>query len=353
MRKQFPPEPDALHHGSINLGKALHNIDVRRLRLFVALAEELHFGRAALRMGISQPPLTKHIQALETDFAAKLFHRDRRSASLTPAGELLLSEARSLLAHADRVGEVMRGAGSLEFGSLFVGSVPFALFDVLPQVLLRFRQTFPGVRLAISEDHTGRIVDRITRGEIDFGVVWKNYGTGALGELPLITGVFHVALPLGHRLLERETVQIADLANEPIILPSRTHSPYHHDRLLAAFVAAEVTPQVDYHVPMILSQLGYVASGLGVAFVPDIAQRLPHLGIGFRPIDQTFVDYALTLIWNEDRLSEAGRQFIHVARQIRDGPAQPQSGTAPPVQGSGPQAGAPRKSGGFDQDGER
>jgi len=329
MVRRLPPDAERLQHGSANRSDTLRDFDVRRLRLFVAVAEELHFGRAATRMGISQPPLSKHIQALEREFGAQLFTRDRRSVSLTPAGALLLTEARSLLAHAERVGEVMRGAGSEEFSSLFFGTVPFALFDVLPQMLVRFRQSCPGVRLAMSEDHTRRIVERAGRGELDFGVVWKNYGTETCGEMALVSGTFTVALPLGHRLLERAELSFQDLSGEPLILPSRRHSPYHHDRLIAAFVAAGVTPQVDYHVPMILSQLGYVASGLGLAFVPDIAQRLPHLGVGFRPIAPAVVDYALTLIWQEERLTAVGRRFIEVAREARlHFPAGPGAGQA-------------------------
>jgi DNA-binding transcriptional LysR family regulator len=313
---QDAPVPEVVQPGTGAGGGSLRELDLRRLRLFVAVADELHFGRAAQRMRISQPPLTKHIQALEAALGTRLFNRERRAVTLTPAGAMLLAEARSLLAHAERVAHVMQGAGRQEFTSLFIGSVPFALADVLPRVLLRFRKASPGTRLALSEGHTAQVVDRVQRGELDFGVVWKNFGADGLNEMPLVTGTFSAVLPQGHRLLSRQTLRFEDLAGEPLVLPSRTHSPYHHDRLVAAFVNAGVTPRVEYLVPMILSQLGYVAGGLGIALVPDIARRLPHRGVAFRPFAAGSVDFALTLIWADERVPQVGRRFIEVAQQL-------------------------------------
>ena len=294
------------------------NINFTRLRYFVAVAQELHFGRAARRLGISQPPLTKHIQALEQLYGTALFERTRRSVNLTPAGAVLLAEAKNLLAHAERVSHVMQGAGAGALENLFLGCVPYALFGALPAYVRGFREVHPDTNIVLAEGHTASVLGGVGEGRFDFGVVWKNHGTIGLSEHPIVAGGFVAALPDGHRLLEKPAVALADLAEEPLILPSRQHSPYHHDQFIAAFVAIGVTPKIDYEIPTILSQLGFVASGLGIALVPHIARRMSNLGVGFRPIVDGDVQYKLLLVWNEERLTAPGRHFLDFARARSD-----------------------------------
>jgi DNA-binding transcriptional LysR family regulator len=293
------------------------SLSLTRLRYFVAVAEELHFGRAAARLGLSQPPLTKQIQALEAQCGAPLFVRNRRKVTLTPVGRVLLDEARRLLDHAARVSHAIHGAGTGESGSLYLGCVPFALFHALPAIARQFRAANPNINLILGEDHTAEILKGVADGRLDFGLAWANRETPELDDLAVLSGRFVAALPEGHRLLARRKVSIAALGAEPLILPARHISPYHYSQFVAAFAAEGITPRIEYEVPTILSQLGYAASGFGVALVPEFARRFTGMGIAFRPISNPTPPVKLSLVWRRDRLSQAGHRFIAAVRAAR------------------------------------
>jgi DNA-binding transcriptional LysR family regulator len=292
-------------------------LNLTRLRYFVAVAQELHFGRAASRLGISQPPLTTHIQALELQVGAKLFTRTKRMVSLTAAGRLLLAEATQLLDHAERVTHVMQGLRKGELGSLFLGCVPFGLFSVLPAIARAFRLSHPGVSLVVTEGHTTEIITEVAEDRLDFGLVWKNVNDRRLGTCPVLEGRFIAALPADHFLLEVEELSLEDLALQPLILPSRKISPYHYDQILAAFTSAGMVPRIEYEVPMILSQLGFVASGFGIAITPSFAKRFTGLGVEFREIKQEMPPVLLSLIWSTRQISDSVARFIDVVMSLR------------------------------------
>ncbi len=306
----------SLSLGAGRLDRMVGNIT--QLKYFVAVAEELHFGHAAQRLGMSQPPLSKHIKALETAYGTQLLVRTKRSVKLTPAGQVLLAEARSLLHHADRVGHVMQGAATGNLSNIFLGSVPFALFEAVPAIVQGFRRTAPGVNIVLSEGHTASVMSGVETGNLDFGVVWKNHGDTDFQELAIVSGGFMAALPPSHPLLARPVIDLADLASEPLVVPSRQHSPFHHDRLIASFVDAGLSPKIEYEIPMILSQLGFVASGMAIALVPHVARRLDTFGVEFRPVRDLDAEYKLLLIWREENLSASGRKFLEFVREDSD-----------------------------------
>lgn len=274
-------------------------VELRHLRYFTVLAEELHFGRAAARLGISQPPLSEQIRGLERALGATLFQRTRRHVSLTVAGRVLYDEATRLIAHASRVGDVMQAVGSGGAGQLFLGCVPSGLFGVLPAILRTRPAALGRVDIRVTEAHTADVVAAVVDGRLDAGLVWEDRAPPGLSLRPLERVRFLVALPGGHPLAARRTVALADLAPEPLILPPREVSPHQFDRIHAGFRDAGLAPRIGQHVRSIAAQLGYVASGLGYALVPAYATKLAMAGVAFVRLREALDSVPLSLVWSE------------------------------------------------------
>jgi Transcriptional regulator len=296
------------------IARALAQISLTQLRHFLAVAEQLHFGRAAAQLGLSQPPLSKSIALLEQRLQLQLFQRDKRNVVLTPAGRVLQREAQSLLDHTIRLQSVMKGVSEGKRGDVFLGTVPFALFGVVPSLVRTFRKSHPDVSVTLSEGHTGAVIAGVREGKFDFGVAWSSVRSKGLATHTLAKGGFIAALAEGDPLLASSSVTMAELAERAMILPSRKQSPHHHDIILAEFDAAGHSPHIAFEVPSIMSQLGYVASGLGVAIVPYSAVDIPNVGVQFRPILNFQRECHLTLIWSDRMMSEASRQFLDMVR---------------------------------------
>lgn len=293
---------------------ALARLSLVQLRYFVAVAEELHFGRAAKRLGLSQPPLSKNIQALEENLNLQLFQRDKRNVLLTPAGRVLLQEARGLLQHAQRVRSIMQGVSEGTRGEIFIGTVPFALFGTLPRLVREFRRKSPDVSVTLAEGHTGAVIAGVIEGRFDFGVAWSTPLSGGVPSYTLLKGGFVAALEEDDPLVRKSAIHLADLAGRPLILPSRVHSPHHYDIILSEFNGAGVSPQIAFEVSTIMSQLGYVASGLGTAIVPYSAIDIPSLDVRFRNILDFKRECHLTLVWSDRIMSEASRGFLDMVQ---------------------------------------
>lgn len=278
-----------------------HQLSLTRLRYFVAVAQELHFGRAASRLGMSQPPLSHHINALEEEIGAKLFVRSSRRVSLTASGRILLGKASQLLDHAERVSHAMQGVGAGETGELFIGCVPSALYDVLPRIATAYRKAHPGVQLVLREGHTADLMRAITDGTLDVGLVWRSAAQAPLDSQVVLKESFSAVVPAGHRLAKSKVLSLEDLAGEPLILPPRKISPYHYDHILSSFTRRGLHPRLEYEVATILSQIGFAASGFGIAIAPNFARKLATDGIVVVGIKEEMPPVVLSLVWNEER----------------------------------------------------
>lgn len=281
---------------------ATPDLNLRHLRYFVALAEELHFGRAAARLGISQPPLSEQILALEAQLGTRLFQRTRREVVLTSSGRMLYDEAMRLLLHAERVREVMAGARSGYAGQLYLGCVPSSLLGALPAILGQNRGKLGDLEIRITEGHTGEIEAALRDGRLDAGLVWEDEPDPPLVVRPLEHVRFIAALHPAHPLLRRTRVALADFAGEPLIVPPREVSPRQFDRIMAGFRQAGLSPRIGQHARSIGAQLGFVASGLGYALVPEYARALAMAGVAFRPLREILESSPLSLMWNAKRV---------------------------------------------------
>ena len=288
--------------------------ELRHLRYFVAVAEELHFGRAAARLGIAQPPLSQQIQRLEERLGVELLRRSRRHVELTAAGTVLLGEARDLLAHADRVTEAMREAEAGTTGTIRMGFVGSAAHDVLPTLLRSFRERYPDVLVAPSELSTTEQVEAIASGALDTGIVRMPIAAPKVATVQLVKERLVIAVPDFHPLATRSRIPLAALADEPFVLWGRRLNPLFHDEVLNACLEAGFRPKVVQEAGEMPTIVSLVAAGLGVSLVPESMERVRRDGVAYVPVRGRAVRITLALAWRSDRPAPVVRNLVSVAR---------------------------------------
>ncbi|MBN9792643.1 LysR family transcriptional regulator [Pseudonocardia sp. TMWB2A] len=281
---------------------------LEQLRGFVTVARELHFGRAATRLQMTQPPLSRQIQKLERTVGAQLLERDNRNVALTPAGEVFLAEARRLLALADAAPDLARRVSAGSAGLLRISFTAASTFGGLGALLNALSVGLPEVELALSERVTRDQVADLHNERIDLGVGRPPVDPDAFGSRLLHREAMLVALPTGHPLLGAgRPLTAADLANEPLIMHSPLEARYFYDLIVRLL---HVDHRCVVHtVGQILTMLWLVEAGRGLAFVPASARRLGIDGVAFAelavPADVPADPVELHLIWRRDSRNPA------------------------------------------------
>lgn len=289
-------------------------MELRHLRYFVAVAEELHFHRAAERLHISQPPLSQQIRALEAELGVQLLERNRRSVSLTAAGAVYLHEAREILAAVEHATETARSVARGESGRLAVGFVGSAMHGALPDVLRAHRRAYPKVALALRELPTAGQLEALASGRIDVGVLRPPVLEPALAFETIHTEPFVVALPADHPLAAEDEVALVALLDEPFVLLARREAPGLHLSLNEAMFAAGGIPRVVQEAREMQTVVGLVAAGLGVSLVPASVGADAHHGVAYRPVAGEPPVVELALAWKPDALTPVVEAFLATAR---------------------------------------
>jgi DNA-binding transcriptional LysR family regulator len=258
-------------------------IELRRLRYLVAVADEGHITRAAERLGIQQPPLTRQIRLLEEELGVALFERLPRGMRTTEAGRVVVEEARDVLARAERIRETAQRAARGEQGRLAVGYTSSAAFHpFVTQQIRAFRESRPGVVLALAEDGTPELVHGLKEERLDAAFLRStSIDIAGLTIEPLLEEKMVAAVPTGHPLAKAGKMALADLAEETFIFYRRPTGPGLYDAIMAACLAAGFSPTVGQEAPRMASTLSLVASGLGVAITPASMQRMNVEGVAF------------------------------------------------------------------------
>ncbi|TFZ51010.1 LysR family transcriptional regulator [Serratia proteamaculans] len=273
------------------------NIELRHLRYFVAVAEELHFGRAAERLRISQPPLSQQIQALEEMVGARLLARNNRNVSLTQAGEMFLKEAYQVL---DQVSRAAEKAARLERGELgeltigFTSSAPF--ISVVSRSLRAFRQQHPQVHIKMREVNTKQQIEPLLNGELDLGVMRNTRLPEVLKHQLLLCEPLVAVVPEGHPLthVAPGTLRFQHLAEEPFVFFSREVGTALHDEILSLLAKAGITPYITQEVGEAMTIIGLVSSGLGISILPASFARVKIDGVQYLPLAEP---EAMTEVW--------------------------------------------------------
>lgn len=273
-------------------------MELRHLRYFLAVAEELHFTRAARSLGMNQPPLSQQIQQLERELGTTLFQRGAREVSLTAAGIALREDARRILREVEQAGERVRRVARGELGRLRLGMINSAPFHpLIPGVIREFRRRYPGVALSLTEDATPALAAAVRAESVDAAFVRPLLGDGTgLHVAALLEEALVVALPAGHPLTQRVSVALLALSLEPFVLFSRSVGAGLHEEIVRACRQAGFTPRVVQEASQVTSIVNLVASGLGVSLVPASMQQMHIEGVAFRPIRKPAPKARLNLI---------------------------------------------------------
>ena len=280
-------------------------MDTRQLRYFVSLAEELHFGRAAKRLGIAQPPLSQQIKKLEQDLGVKLFERTSRRVELTAAGSSLLEEARLILERIEAAREQARRLSSGISGSLNLGAVSPALDTFLPALIQKFLKEHPQIRISLYELRSQEQLEWLRSGRLDVGFVrLSDDDLAGLSHRVILRQSYCLALPKTHPLARRKVVPLPALDGARMIMAPRRHRPQLHDRILACFQIAGANVNIVQEASSKRTEIALVAAGIGLALVPEAyADVFRRSGVVYRPISGSLPAIEMAAIWRMDRLS--------------------------------------------------
>ncbi len=290
------------------------DLDTRRLRVFLVVARELHFSRAAQRLHISQPALSQQIRALERDLHVELFERTSRAVTLTPAGEALFGATPRALYELDRAVETAREAAVGTVGRLVIGSVRTGLAGVVPRVMRAFTVEHPLVRFEVVQMDTALQLRALADRRIDVGIVRAAPPTEALTIEPLVSEPLMLALPVDHPLASAPEIDPSLLAGEPFVSWPRHLGADFFDIVVTFCRQHGFSPKVNTEGGDIDTQLALVAAGFGVSLQPAFYARSCPEGVTFRPLTGPTPTVALQMAWRRDP-SPAIAHFITVTRR--------------------------------------
>jgi DNA-binding transcriptional LysR family regulator len=299
-------------------------MELRHLRYFVAVAEELNFTRAAKRLGISQPPLSLQIRQLEKEMGTPLLRRQRQGVELTNVGMLMFEEARVILRQVDQTKTDVRRRARGEAGSINIGAGGGAYFHpLIPSIIREYRMRYPDIVLAPETSNSPLLVARLRAGLIDVAFVWPPISDSEdLTLEPLFDEEIVIIVPLGHALSVASSAPLAALTKEPFILPPREVNPGVFDSLIAACHRAGFTPKLGPEVPQVISTVPIVAAGLGVSIVPRCISRIKVDGVVYVPIEGDVPHAGISLAYRRDDRSPTVQNFVAVARRAKRAAAQ-------------------------------
>jgi DNA-binding transcriptional LysR family regulator len=313
------PPPPVTHEAGIEL---------RRWRQFLVLAQTLHFGRAAERLHMTQPPLTQAIQQLERRLDTRLFERTRRSVALTPAGAALVEPVRQLLQRAAALQARARDAAAGEVGRVRIGFISTVGFGPLPVWIRSFRAQQPGIAIELIEATSDVQLKAFERAEIDVGFLLHAPGLAplvpvALRRLSMGVEPLVLALPESAAWANARRLRPADVLAQPLVIFPRTATPSLYDAVLAFYHRQGATPTIAQEATQMQTIVNLVSAGLGIALVPRAVTQLQRPGVLYRPLPAALAAHAphgeTSLLWAADAAPAVGR-FVEFIRSLPAGP---------------------------------
>jgi DNA-binding transcriptional LysR family regulator len=296
-------------------------MELRHLRYFVTVAEELHFGRAASRLHLSQPPLSMQIKALESELGTRLLERSQRKVELTPAGTVFLREARDILMRVEQAAAAAQRAGRGEIGEISVGFVSIADYNVLPPILSEFRTHHPGVRLNLREATTDTQLRELGEQRIDVGFVLGPVTDERLAMRPLLREPLVAALPERHAHARTHgALALARLADSPFILFPRHMAPGLYDDVVSFCRRAGFSPRVEQEAIQMQTIISLVSAGLGVALIPASMRNLGRTGVVYRGLRERSPETEILVAWRQSDSGPALMRFLEAVDVVVGAP---------------------------------
>jgi DNA-binding transcriptional LysR family regulator len=290
-------------------------MDHKLMQSFVAVAEELHFGRAAARLHISQPPLTKQIQQLEQVIGVRLLERTKRKVELTTAGRVFLDEARAVLHQTGKAVELARKAGRGETGHLSVGFIDAAIYSVVPAVVQRFTERYPEVELSLTDLRIPSQIKLVAERQLDIGFVHPPVDHRALRAESILVEPLIVALPETHCLASETEIGLADLAQEALIQFPRCINPSLYDEIVGLCRSSGFSPRIVREATPKQTIIGLVSVGLGVSLLPACLENLQRSGVVYRPIRGQNLSIDTSIIYRREQPSPVLKAFLDIVRE--------------------------------------
>ncbi len=289
-------------------------MELRHLRYFVAVAQELHFGRAAARLGLAQPPLSQQIKALEIETGVTLLERTKRRVELTAAGEIFFQEARKILAMTDRAVLAARRTARGEVGKLVVGFVSSTVYGKATSIFRIMQEEYPDISLLLQDLSSVEQVEAIKAYRLDVALVRPPVETGELHQMrtiwrePLI-----VALPRRHRLAGQKRIAASELAGESFLL---VDAPGFRDQLVRICALAGFSPRIVQQARSTPTIVNLVAAGIGISIVPASLRNLHRQGVTYRSFEPPAPTIELAVLWRKNDPSPALRSFLQIAWRV-------------------------------------
>lgn len=285
-------------------------MELRQLRYFITVAEVLHFGRAAEALHLSQPALSKQIQALEDSLGVQLLERTKHWVRLTIAGQKFLETAHRILQEVEQGIQTTRQIADGEMGRLKIGFTEATLFSLAPDIIKTYREHYPQVELIVTSGGTEAHVDALRTHQIDVGFVYLPIREPSLAIRPLFEEAYVAALPASHRLTRQKQIALSSLTNEPLIFYPRSLAPVLYANFIKSCEQAGFVPNVVQEAELAQTRLGLAAAGVGITFVLSKMQSLNAKGVVYRPIIGEFPTLKLALAWRQDESSPVVHEFL-------------------------------------------
>lgn len=289
--------------------------DLRQLRYFLTLAECLNYSRAAERLSITQPPLSRQIATLEKKLSVQLFERHHQGVSLTPAGESFRKDATAIVNAYEQACRNARQAQSGENGALSVGFMMHAAWSTIPGLTRTMTNEYPGVKLHLQEATPGSLVDDIVDGRYDVGLVFNPGPVQALGSLTLWREKLCLAVNANHPLATKPTLVPRDLHKEPLIATPYAVAPMLRNAIDRYFQDNHIEAYFRLETQLQQTIVSFVAEALGIAMVPESVQKLTNPNVVYRPLEAS-PTVEQVLIWREDNKNPALATFLRTAQQL-------------------------------------
>jgi len=287
-------------------------MELRHLRYFVAVAEELNFSRAAERLHMAQPPLSQQIQDLEAELGIQLFERTKRRVQLTEAGKVFLEEVEKVFEQVNQAVKSAQRASRGEKGKLAIAFNSSATYSVLPKLLYKFHHHCPDIELILQELTTSQQLEKLEQNQIDLGLMYLPINKPKLQVISLLKEPLTIALSASHPLANRTEIAIADLIDEPFILPPPHLGEGLYRQIMQYFEQINFYPKVTQPATLLQTAIALVAGRVGVAIAPASLQNLQRTDVVYRSIFPTAPEIEIAMVWQENNLSPVLKKFLEI-----------------------------------------
>jgi DNA-binding transcriptional LysR family regulator len=291
-------------------------MELRHLHYFIAVAEELHFSRAAERLHIAQPPLSQQIRDLEAELGVTLFERTKRRVELTAPGQVFLEKVRQAIQHIEQAVEAAQRASRGEIGRLSIGFNSSATYSVLPTLLRKFRESCPEVELDLHELTTHQQLVRLNQHQIDAGILYLPIEGEALNVVSVLKEMMVVAMPETHPLAALSQVSIRALSRELFIIPPHRLGGGLYRQIMQFFQQTRFSPTIVQEATQLQTIISLVAGGVGVALVPASLQNLQRAGVVYRYLQEPTPEVEIGVAWRQHDGSPVLQKFIDSVREM-------------------------------------